>query len=415
MWREPAVDLKSEGSWQSATGVVQLQKSSLNCPTLAVDVPVMKLTAGDKFVLDGNGSFRTDLERLSRWLAGTGKSSETLHGSLAGPVRFQSRGPKIGLDVDWTGKGVGFGPAKSPLWQEPNLRIQGNAVIDWDKDQLALDQVKIESSLVNGDARGQIARLSSTQQMSLEGKLQYDLARLEPYLRSHLGKDFRIVGKDQRPFRLAGALALDPGSKASVMSQFQGQAGLSWSQLQAVGCKVGPAELRGDLKGGWLRVRPIASSINEGKLLIEPSLRLAPLPVQLEVAKGTIVQRAKITRGDVRRRAGLRRTRAGTGDERRRFDLGGRRRMSAAACGSRQGQRERPASNPRRTDRQRAHHRRARLTLAPGPVRGSTRQGIDRQHPIADGKVYHDKLELVFPDLTVRTHGWVGMDEARLL
>jgi hypothetical protein len=30
---------------------------------------------------------------------------------------------------------------------------------------------------------------------------------------------------------------------------------------------------------------------------------------------------------------------------------------------------------------------------------------------MADGRVYHDGMELVFPDLTIRTQGWVAFDD----
>lgn len=412
--REPALDVKGQGSWNSSASVLDVRKASLTCPTLALDVPTLKMTCGERWLVDGQGTIQADLERLGHWFSDPKKNAgESPRGSLSGPFRLQSRGGQIAVDLDWTGKNLALGPAKSPLWQEPNPRIQGKATLDWDKDLLHFEHLKIESSLLSASAHGQMARLSTSQELNLDGQVQYDLARLEPYLRPYLGKDFKIAGKNQRPIKLSGPLAVGP--KQSFPRGLQGAASLSWSRLDAAGCKVGPAEVRSQLKDGWLTMQPIASSINDGKLRFEPSLRLNPLPVELRLAKGTLVHRARITREMCAGALGyaapaLARVANADGlismavddfrlplDDPKRASITGRLQLHDARFGTS------PLLGELSTI----------LLRSPGEVRLAKESIVNVR--VADGKVHHDKLELVFPDMTIRTHGWVGLDGALAL
>ncbi|MBM4070952.1 MAG: hypothetical protein FJ271_18685 [Planctomycetes bacterium] len=409
--REPALDVKGQGSWNASASILEIRQASVTCPTLAVDLPALKMTCGDRWLVDAQGTVQADLERLGRWFSGSQRQShDSLRGSLSGPFRLQSRGSQVAMDLDLAGKNLTLGPVKAPSWREPDPRIQGKATLDWNENHLQFEQLKIDSSLVGVRAHGKITRLSAGQELSLDGQLHYDLARLEPLLRPYLGKDFKIAGKDPRPVKLSGPLAVGP--KHGFPRELQGELGFNWLRLDAAGCKIGPAEVRGKLKGGWILLQPIAGAINDGKLRIEPSLRLDPVPVEVRLAKGTLVHRAKITREMCAGALGyaapaLARVANADGlisvavDE---FRLPLDDPMRARSSGRLHLHDARFGTSPLLAELSTI------LLRSPGEVRLAKESIVNVR--VADGKVHHDKLALVFPDMTIRTQGWVGLDGA---
>src|SRR5262249_57872677 len=123
--------------------------------------------------------------------------------------------------------------------------------------------------------------------------LRYDLEKLEPRLKPYLGAGVKVKGNDARPFRLAGPL--NPPGSQGVLAALTGEVGLSWQSLRAFGADAGPAEIHLDLAKGMLQARPIATTVSNGKLRLEPSVRLDPGPVELQLKPGVVFEHAQIT------------------------------------------------------------------------------------------------------------------------
>jgi hypothetical protein len=255
--------------------------------------------------------------------------------------------------------------------------------------------------------------------LSLEGKLLCDWQKWEPQLRPYLGPGVKLTGGDARPFRLAGALnapaakpltvAHAPAAPPGVFGRLRGESGLNWKSAQALGCQVGPAEIKGQWADGWFRIVPIETTLNQGRLRLQPSLRLDPRPFVVELTKGRIVERAHLTPAACASALGyalpvLADVAQAEGELSLDLDAG-----------------RVPLTEPTRTEMT------GKIVIhsaqvSAGPLvrelsvllKGPATLTLTRENvvpfQVINGRVYHRDLELHFPELTVRTSGSVGLD-----
>ena len=256
-------------------------------------------------------------------------------------------------------------------------------------------------------------------ELSLEGKLGYDLEKLEPQLRPYLGAGVKLTGRDVRPFHLAGALvgqAFQPdrqadrqAGKPDLLTRLHGDAGLNWQSLQALGCQVGAADLRGQLNGGLLHIAPIEATLNQGRLRLEPSLRLDPLPQEVTLAKGRVLEHAHLTPAACASALGYALpVLAGVAqaDGEISLDLqSGRLPLSDPAKGDVLGwltiHSAQVSGGPLVQE--------LSVLLAGPPTLTLAKDNVV-PFRLFNGRVYHSGLELHFPELTIRTSGSVGLD-----
>src|SRR5262249_61541772 len=126
---------------------------------------------------------------------------DTLAGALAGNIDLRPDEGRQVVQLDLTVQDLAFGPPAQPAWREPRVHLTGQGIYDLLKDSFQIVQLHLESQSLNGDASGQVAALSSDMELSLEGKLGYDLEKLEPQLRPYLGAGVELTGRAPRPCR----------------------------------------------------------------------------------------------------------------------------------------------------------------------------------------------------------------------
>jgi translocation and assembly module TamB len=188
-----------------------------------------------------------------------------------------------------------------------------------------------------------------------------------------------------------------------------GDAAVNWQTLQALGCQIGAAELRGQLASGLFRAAPIEATLNQGRLHLEPCLRLDPLPLEVTLAKGRAIEHAHLT---------------------------------PAACASALGYAVPVLANVAQADGEISldlQSGRVPLTepekgdiigwitlhsaqVSAGPLvqelsvllKGPATLTLAKDNIVpfrmVNGRVYHTGLELHFPELTIRLSGSVGLD-----
>jgi translocation and assembly module TamB len=411
MWiNEPNVALTTAGRWSRKTGQFALTQTKLICPTVQADAAALTFTPAT-LALRGNINVAGDLARLQQWTRNPqAKPGEPLTGAFAGRVRLDTVGEQLLGDADLAVKNFSYGPALNPTWREAELRCVGYGGFDLAKDSLRFDQLKLVGAAFSTDAKGRITNCKTTTDLDLIGTLAYDLEKLEPQLRTILGKDVKITGKDTRAFKVAGALFPKGAASASLrFTELQGDVGVNWKSLQALGCEVGPAEMRAVLQKGWFQLYPIETTINKGKLKFQPNIRLDPEPMTMVLLAGPVIEKAQITPAMC---AGamayalpmLANVAEAEGTVSVELE-GGRLPLSAPTTGELKGTITLHAGK-----------------LGPGPILREV-SGLLRVPPpaslikeskvpfvMAEGKVHHRDLELVFPDYTLKSSGAVGMD-----
>jgi hypothetical protein len=411
--QEAAFDGQTSARWLRSADRVELKDARLACAATTLHFPDLLLEMKNGLAITGSGTVKGDLARLQRWLQEP-VPADALHGAVAGRVQVQSTGGKIVLSTDVSVDDFLLGAPTSPLWREPRMQLALRGRHDAAADAVRLEQVRIETAALTGTAAGKLDRLGGSKDLALAGQLQYDLEKLQPWLRTQLGSSFKVAGRDSRPFHLEGALTPKPiGTSAvkspALLASLVGEAGLGWQSVEAFGCRVGPANVQARLGGGWVRFDPIETTLSQGRLRLDPNLFLEPGPPQLFLTKETSLQRARITPEMCAGALGYALPIAAE---------------VATADGELSMQLEQgrlPLVNLAQSDisgRLIIHS----AQLGPGPLvrelsillKGPATMTLVRDGVVpvrmVNGRIYHQDLELRFPELTIRTHGSVGLD-----
>jgi hypothetical protein len=418
---EPGLELTSAGQLVWMPTRIDARQTALACPTLSAVWPSLSLTlspAGAPLIR-GDAHVQGDVGRLQRWLlAPPPRTPDSLAGSFAGQVRLRPEVELQNAQLDLVLSSLAFGTPAAPLWREPSVHLLAEASLDRGKDLLQIGRLQVNSSVMGCEAAGQIAQLSKTMDLTLAGQLIYDLQKLEPPLRPYLGQTVQLAGRDSRPFRISGALstavpqplavAVAPASP-DLLGRLAGELGLSWQSLQAYGADVGAAEAHGRLGGGLFSLAPVDAALNQGRLHLQPAVRLSPGPQEVSLAAGRIIDHARLTPAVCASALGYALpVLAGVAVVNGEISLDA---QSATM----------PLADPTRVaaaGRFVIHS----AQVGPGPLvreltvllRGPSTLTLAQENvvpfQVVNGRVYHRDLELHFPDLTIRTSGSVGLD-----
>ena len=419
---EPRVRLGARGRWTAEPLRIEVPEAALEATAgsarLSQGVVAWRadgaLEARGRVVADG------DLARVAAWLQDPAVPPKL---RLAGRVQAQAdldqSGDTIGARADATLTNLYFAAAGGQAWQEPQVRLQADGRYAPRDDRAELSRFDLSSQVLTLRAAGSLARLGTTRDVDLRGKIDYDLARLQPLVQAYLGPSVQVIGRESRDFRLTGPLMAPvrgPAGLAHVpsLAQLTGDGSLGWQGLYAYGLQAGPGALQAQLARGVLRTSPIEFAVNEGRFRLVPQLRLDPLPRELTLEPGTVLDRVRITPAMCNEAlmyaapilAGVT-TAEG--------------RVSVGVQSSRI-----PLDQPARMDTagQLVIHE---VEVGPGPLVQALAVVLNRVEParlkresvvpfrVVEGRVYHEGLELAFPDLVVRTYGSVGFDQTLAL
>lgn len=408
--REPTVSAHAAGKWLGMAKDLELTHVKLSCPTVQLESDRLTLHP-TTLATRGVAAVKGDLARLKQWTQDPkAKPGEPIAGTFAGKVDLASSNSIIGGAFDVAITNATYGPAANPIWREPDVKCVGKAGYDLARDRLMVEKLHLGATTLTADGKGTINNLTTTCELDLAGTLAYDLEKLTPKLQPMLGKDVKIAGKDARPFKLAGPLYPKTGPAAQMhFTELKGEAGLEWKSLKAYGCDVGKADVRAILQKGWFQLYPIETSINGGKLRLQPNLRLEPEPMEMVLLAGPIVEKAQITPAMCSSAMGyalpiLANVAEAEGS------------VSLALDGGRI-----PISTPTTGDVKGTFIIHS-AKIGPGPLvkqlslifkvppPTSTIKECKVPFHMVAGKVHHRDLELAFPEFTLKSSGAVGLD-----
>jgi translocation and assembly module TamB len=404
---EPVLEFTTSGRWLPARETVELQHTHLSCPSFTAQAPALTLSI-DPVGAEQITTSATVQGDVARLLKVAGQREGLAGGALAGRIDLRPAEGRQIVQLDLNVNNLVLGSPAAPVWRESRVNLIGHGVYDVVKDSLQIVHLHLDSPTLNCDATGQLSALSSDMELSLEGKLGYDLEKLEPQLRPYLGPGVKLSGRDVRPFHIAGALGGPPG-KPELLSRLHGDAALNWQMLQALGCQLGAAELRGQLANGSFRAAPIEATLNQGRLHLEPTLRLDPLPLEVTLPKERAIDHARLDPTTCASALGyavpvLANVTQADGE----FSLdlqSGRVPLTDPAKGEIAGwltiHSAQVSGGPLVQELSVLLKGPATLTLAKDNV---------VPFRMVNGRVYHTGLELHFPELTIRTSGSVGVD-----
>ncbi|GAF80323.1 unnamed protein product, partial [marine sediment metagenome] len=357
--------------------------------------------------LSGNIAYRGDLARLQSWITTPGAMPTwQAGGRLNGKGQLKQVGGITSGQVDATVAQLLLQGADGKQFQEPEVQLLARGSYEQSSQQLKLDELLLTTSAAGVRTSGQIDQIGQdTRQLNLAGQFGYDWQRLMPLLQPYIGNQVNVAGRGERPISIRGPL--DPAT-------VQAATAVDWSGAYAYGFQVGPGELDMQLAGGLLQCKPLDLALSEGRLIARPRLRLAPSPALLEIEPGKFIQQVRINPDMCAQ--GLQYIApvlAGVATAEGRFSI------DLTQCHIRL---DDPAQS-NLAGRLTVHS----VEVGPGALIRELAVVLNRATPaklqkesviefqLVDGRVYHKGLELIFPDLTVRTHGSVGLDQTLAL
>ena len=340
---EPQAELKTAGSWDGKHKTLKLatlawrsDAVAVNGEGIEVQLPHAEVTTPS---LDGKLAFNGDLHQMTSWFQNPAEPpTQKYYGNIQGQANVVVNDQ--GRMANWRTTIKDFAieaprrpdtrVTKEPIasqrnpgwvisWQEPEIRIEGDTRQSLQEDTVALNQMSIHSDMLDLTAKGKIDNWSTTRNIRLAGEVTYDWENLTPLLRSKLGPDVQIVGRETRPFNLNGplgspqsdeveAVALDniqprplyPNTRPLFVptTRYQdltGEAGIGWEQANIRGLTSGKTTIEARIKDGQIHITPIDLQVSGGRLRLAPIIRLDVKPAALVFGKGEVIDRFQFT------------------------------------------------------------------------------------------------------------------------
>jgi hypothetical protein len=472
---EPGALLEASGGYEFATGKLLLNRATLRTTSLALqtDATTVSMPSAGPFSMQGQLSYQADLAKTSRWFSDPRTQPRyAMSGLLIGSADVSHNGSVTTGRVDSAIDNFAVyvlddAPSKphnglrqtapqtpSPIWQEAKLTVAAGGSFDSSSDAIQLAGLQVGSQALALQAAGKIDHLKTQQNVDLAGTMNYDWQTLGPLLRPYLGSKVAIAGRQSNKFSIRGPLAatnknlslvsatnvprnqIDRQTGQPIPDSFAflrslvADAGFGWQQAEIHGLYVGPLMFDAHLENGIVALKPIDTIIgagrNPGRLTVAPIAQLSPGPAQIILNKGPLLTDVPIT--DELADSWIKFVAPMVAEATRTEGV-----MSVELDGARV-----PISDPQQADlggRLIVQN----MTVTPGPLfrqfvligqqveamakgklipqdlsRDPALLKVDNQKVdfhLLEGRVFHQGLSMQVGEVTIRTRGWVGLDE----
>jgi len=211
--------------------------------------------AGGKVRLDGEA----DLAVLAS-SAGAGPDGLRARWSAEGTVAAAVDG---GFRVDG-GVVVNRLAGESGEAEPVKVRVRASAPPGGGRIDLA--ELGLETRYVRLAASGSVDDPAGRRVIDLAGKIEPDWEKINAWLARKVEPGARVSGRE-RPFRVRGALA---GTETDAL---EGEVGVALDSADVYGMKLGPVAVVLRRRGGKVTLDPIDTTVNRGRLHLEPEFR----------------------------------------------------------------------------------------------------------------------------------------------
>jgi translocation and assembly module TamB len=414
---EPVVEMNLAGDWDQAQRKLRLETATFSSSAVGLrcDNCVLALPAKAPPELAGTLAWRGDLGRLQQWFTPGGPSALRMDGQIDGSAALEPAAGRIAGRLEAAAANVTISNSSGERFQQPQVNLACQGQYDLNTGIIQLAQLQLQSSVIAGNLSGQIgpppspspadnkpATPKGETNLDLSGQVTYDLDKVMVLLRPYVGTNVRLSGRNTSAAVYHGPL--DPG-RASA------SAALKWDSANIYGFALGPAEVKTRLANGILNLdNPLELAVSQGSVVLAPTVRFSPGPAELTLPAGPLVRRVQLSPEmcsyALQYAAPIL---AGVTEARGAFSV------NLQNCRI-------PLSDPAQSEisGQLVIHS---VEISPGPLIRVFAILLGRETPatlrresvvpfhMTGGRVYHEQLELIFPELTIRTKGSVGLDQ----
>lgn len=298
---DPRLQMKATSvQWDRKTGELLGTNVTLTGESIAADSERLSIRDFSRTIPSLDGTIVIRAVRLSKvantfGLATDPHGRDAVDGIAKGTFQCTALNGDFGFDVKLAIDSFRYGPPQKPLWTEPKVELAavGRYISGRDLLELASSRAAMTGFQVSGN--GSIGELSGFGVIDLKGAIDYDLVKVEPFVKEFLGRNGALAGKDSRPFRVEGKLGRGAGDVAVIWGGLIGDASVGWQSARAYGFDVGPADLKANLAKGTIAFQPVSTTLGTGRLSVHPALAIHSPDLELTFAKGRIVEKARLT------------------------------------------------------------------------------------------------------------------------
>lgn len=418
---EPQLTASAAGD-ANRDGEIHLNGLTLNSATLSLNSKNLVAVVGEEGIsqLSGDLAYRGDLRLLQNWLSDPASpSSWNTGGTVNGTVNIQRSGSTT--DVVWASHIVNLVAHQvgGDLWHQQNVQCTGKCALDETADRLAIDSLTLACDALTCNANGSIDQLGGPRNMTLKGNVDYDMAKVAVLLRPYVGDHVQLVGKEKQSFSLSGPLTTPenspPGTlESTLVGRLEGATTVGWDSGNLYGFQLGKGNMNAQLGRGRLAVSALDLPLSGGRLNANPLFVLAPGTAEMYLDPGPLLTRVNISPEMCRNSLMyIAPVFANVAQAQGSFSI------DISGCRV-------PLATPAQGDLA------GQFTIHDVQITGGPliqELGVLLQRPSAaslareskvsfrmvGGRIYHRDLELVFPELTIRTYGSVGLDHSLAL
>jgi hypothetical protein len=397
-------ELTGSCNWDWSKRRFEVNKASLTSNSGRVDSDRFVCSTPEQGAMEIAGLVKAQLglDKLQQWTNTTGAASPwRVQGTLDSQLEFRQTAGVATANFDATARNFQAVHSSGQRYDDPEIRLVGVGSYNDLNQSFQIEQAKFTSRTATCDVNGKVAQANGRATTQLNGNLNYDMARISELLRARFGQGIQLVGTGTSPISYRGSLGLD---------QSELSAGLGWKEGQIYGFWLGPAAVQATLAKGTLDVQPSKVWISEGQMQLHPQIRTSPVPM-LTIDPGRVASNVRInpTMCNAAMQYAIPAL-AGVAQAEGKFSV------DLESC-------QIPLSNPSQADitgKLQIHSVQlgpGYLTQELGTLLGRAAQAQLKKEAVVpfvvrQGRVYHDNLELVFSDITIRTKGSVGFDQS---
>lgn len=330
--QEPVLQLSGDGAYDVAKRELTASTLTIQSSTLAAKGQNCRLLyAADQFAMDGSLQYRANLERLLRWMATTSTAPPAyrVQGEATGTAEFGfadgATNAKVTAGIDQfsystpafaaASNGLTITPVNqrsewSEQWKEPRLELTVEGTLDATGQQATLRKLEIAGESLSVGAAGTVREPLGRCDLELAGQYAYDLERLAARVRGMIGPQTQLAGVGQRPFTFRGPLfptstnstnvrtasakpAADTGP--SSLAEMLVDTSIGWDKLVVQGFEIGKGEVSTKLESGKLQISPISLPVSEGKISLAPTVDVSRTPYMATIEPGVVVDQVRIS------------------------------------------------------------------------------------------------------------------------
>ena len=405
--KEPRAELVVSGRWNVPTQHLELRSAELDSVPLTlhgeqivVDIPAEGLPTAAGLL-----AFRAELSQLADWLAPPADPTAPrwrYAGNLEGTAELRHKSGIVHAKIDGAIRELLVTGPAGQRHAEPLVNVTAEGRVDVEKQVVHVMAAKLNSATLGVETTADYDFAVEQPKLVAAGHLTYDLGRISQATTTLWGSPAYFAGSGTRPFSYRGPL--DPASALA-------HASAAWEMAGVSTFTVGPGELKTTLADGVLHVEPMSLDFSGGRLNLAAKLHLATDPMRVDLPPGTLAQQVQITQemcsswlqyiapvvADAAWAKGSFSIELDGGqiplDDYTKADVGGRMIVHAIEVG--------PGPMIQEF-----------ATLLGYSSPGKLKQASVVPFRVVGGRVYHENLELQFPELTIRTHGSVGFDQS---